>query len=88
MDSNERREKGAHYTAEKNILKLIRPLFLDELRAEFDAARANKSTRRTARLKALQIKLGTPTCIPSAILARNAWPFTAPLAKSNKREAG
>lgn len=59
MDSVERRQIGAHYTAEKNILKLIRPLFLDELRAEFDAAKADKSTRRTSRLEALHEKLGT-----------------------------
>ncbi len=59
MDPIERRQVGAHYTAEKNILKLIRPLFLDELRAEFAAARADKSTRRTARLEALHQKLGT-----------------------------
>ena len=37
MDSKERRQIGAHYTAEKNILKLIRSLFLDELRAEFES---------------------------------------------------
>jgi hypothetical protein len=35
MDSKERRNSGAHYTTEKNILKLIEPLFLDELRSEF-----------------------------------------------------
>ncbi|MEI6607170.1 MAG: type IIL restriction-modification enzyme MmeI [Verrucomicrobiota bacterium] len=46
MDSVERRQVGAHYTAEKNILKLIRPLFLDALRAEFAAAKADKSNRR------------------------------------------
>ncbi|WP_207623676.1 type IIL restriction-modification enzyme MmeI [Rhodobacter calidifons] len=33
MDKAERRRKGAHYTTEKNILKLIGPLFLDDLRA-------------------------------------------------------
>jgi hypothetical protein len=57
MDPTERRQIGAHYTAEKNILKLIRPLFLDELRAEFDAAKADKSTRRTARLEALHERI-------------------------------
>jgi hypothetical protein len=31
-----RRELGAHYTSETNILKLIKPLFVDELRAEFE----------------------------------------------------
>ena len=55
----ERRQIGAHYTSEKDILKLIRSLFLDTLRAEFAAASADKSTRRTARLEALQIKLGS-----------------------------
>ncbi len=59
MDPVERRQVGAHYTAEKNILKLIRPLFLDELRAEFSTAKADKSTRRIARLEALHEKLGT-----------------------------
>ena len=59
MDSKERRQIGAHYTAEKNIFKLIRPLFLDELRTEFDAAKADKSTRRDWRLRDLHEKLGT-----------------------------
>ncbi|MFZ2171405.1 MAG: type IIL restriction-modification enzyme MmeI, partial [Methylococcaceae bacterium] len=36
MDQKQRRDLGAHYTTEKNILKLIGPLFLDELRAEFE----------------------------------------------------
>ncbi|MBC7609717.1 MAG: class I SAM-dependent DNA methyltransferase [Polaromonas sp.] len=39
-----RRELGAHYTSETNILKLIEPLFLDELRAEFIKVKGN-STR-------------------------------------------
>jgi hypothetical protein len=57
MDPSERRQIVAHYTAEKNILKLIRPLFLDELRAEFESAKADKSTRRTTRLDALHQNL-------------------------------
>jgi len=39
MDERLRRNIGAHYTSEANILKLIKPLFLDELRAELEAAR-------------------------------------------------
>ncbi len=35
MDKQERREKGAHYTSEENIRKVIDPLFLDELKADF-----------------------------------------------------
>lgn len=34
MDPDERHDLGAHYTSEKNILKVIGPLFLDELKAE------------------------------------------------------
>jgi hypothetical protein len=34
MSRKERRSQGAHYTTEKNILKVIEPLFLDDLRAE------------------------------------------------------
>ena len=37
MDEKARHDLGAHYTAEEYILRLIRPLFLDALRAEFDA---------------------------------------------------
>jgi hypothetical protein len=35
-DAQTRRELGEHYTSEENILKTLNPLFLDELRAEFD----------------------------------------------------
>ena len=37
MDDQVRRNLGAHYTSEANILKLIKPLFLDELQAEFES---------------------------------------------------
>ena len=33
--SKKRRELGAHYTSEENILKVINPLFMDDLRKEF-----------------------------------------------------
>jgi len=67
MDSKARRQIGAHYTAEKNILKLIRSLFLDELRAEFEGIKADRSTRRTARLqefhdKLAQLRFLDPAC--------------------------
>ena len=35
MNPDERHSLGAHYTSEENILKLIHPLFLDELWKEF-----------------------------------------------------
>lgn len=49
-----RRELGAHYTSERNILRVIEPLFLDDLRAEFEAAKHSKP-----RLRALYDKLPT-----------------------------
>lgn len=40
--ADRRRELGAHYTSETNILKLLGPLCLDELHAEFEAIKGNK----------------------------------------------
>lgn len=42
MDSDARRNLGAHYTSEENILKLIKPLFLDALWAEFEKIKTSK----------------------------------------------
>jgi len=57
MEGKERRQLGAHYTSERDILKLLRALFLDDLRAELDAAKADRSTSRANRLRAFQQKL-------------------------------
>ena len=43
MDEKARRNLGAHYTSEENILKLIKPLFLDDLWAEFNRVKNNKN---------------------------------------------
>ncbi|WP_071467643.1 class I SAM-dependent DNA methyltransferase [Polynucleobacter asymbioticus] len=48
-----RRELGAHYTSERNILKVIQPLFLDELHKEFEQAITKP------KLQALYDKLNT-----------------------------
>ena len=58
MAPEERRAQGAHYTTEKNILKVIGPLFLDDLRAEFNRLRARKDKRRRGELTAFQKRLG------------------------------
>ncbi|MCX7048489.1 MAG: class I SAM-dependent DNA methyltransferase [Candidatus Sumerlaeota bacterium] len=57
MDDKARRQIGAHYTSERDILKVIRGLFLDELRAEFDRIKSDRSTRRTDRLHSFLKKL-------------------------------
>lgn len=41
-DKDTRREFGAHYTSEKNILKVINSLFLNDLRDEFSKCTTNK----------------------------------------------
>lgn len=54
MNPKERRNLGAHYTSETNILKLIKPLFLDDLWKEFESVRDNKN-----KLSDFHKKLGT-----------------------------
>ena len=58
MESAERRAQGAHYTTEKNILKVIEPLFLDDLRAEFQRLKRRKDNRRRTALEAFHKRLG------------------------------
>ncbi len=57
MKPAERRRKGAHYTTERNILKVIQPLLLDDLRAEFERLKARRDTRRRAELEAFHDRL-------------------------------
>ena len=57
MDDKERRQIGAHYTSERDILKVIQSLFLDDLRAEFENRKADRSTGRRSRLEEFQAKL-------------------------------
>lgn len=59
MDSDERRRKGAHYTTEPNIRKVIGPLFLDELRGELDRLKARRDGGKRPALLAFQQKLGS-----------------------------
>ncbi len=62
MDPQERRNLGAHYTSEKNILKLIKPLFLDELQEEFQKVKTNKNKLREFHTKLGQLKFLDPAC--------------------------
>ena len=61
MAPAERRAQGAHYTTEKNILKVIEPLFMDDLRSEFAKLNSRKDNRRRAELRRFQKKLGALT---------------------------
>ena len=79
MDEKARHDLGAHYTSEENILKLIKPLFLDELKAEFaelvgasvplahgHAGRVTLPARRRAALLAFHDKLAALTFLDPA----------------------
>ena len=66
MDPAERRAQGAHYTTEKNILKVIEPLFLDELRSEFSRLKARRDSRKRADLEAFHRRLGAIRCFDPA----------------------
>ena len=61
MDPAERRAQGAHYTTEKNILKVIEPLFMDDLRTELARLKSRKDSRRLAELRRFQERLGGMT---------------------------
>ena len=62
MNPEERRNLGAHYTSEKNIFKLIKPLFLDELRTEFDKVKKDKKKLREFHHKLSTLKFLDPAC--------------------------
>lgn len=62
MNPEERRNLGAHYTSEKNILKLIKPLFLDELQAEFKRVKSNVNKLKDFHKKLGSLKFLDPAC--------------------------
>lgn len=62
MDDEARRDLGAHYTSEQNIEKLIKPLFFDELRAEFERIRHNKHKLADFHRKLRTLKFLDPAC--------------------------
>ncbi len=62
MNPQERRNLGAHYTSEKNILKLIKPLFLDELYTEFEGIKKNKPKLQEFHKKISNLKFLDPAC--------------------------
>jgi hypothetical protein len=57
-----RRELGEHYTSESNILKLIEPLFLDELWEEFEKVKHNRNKLEEFHNKIANLKFFDPAC--------------------------
>lgn len=57
MEDRARRQQGAHYTSERDIMKVLRSLFLDDLRAEWERVKSDRSTRRRAALEGFHQRL-------------------------------
>lgn len=62
MDKDQRRELGAHYTSEENILKLINPLFMDELWDEFERVKTTPALLDRFHDKIATLKFLDPAC--------------------------
>ena len=62
MDPKERRQTGGHYTSERDILKVINALFMDDLRAEFEKARRSKALLRQFHEKLGNLRFFDPAC--------------------------
>ncbi len=62
MSADARRAIGAHYTSETHILRLIRPLFLDALWAEFHKAKSNKNKLFEFLKKLATLRFMDPAC--------------------------
>jgi hypothetical protein len=60
--SSKRRELGAHYTSEQNILKAIEPLFLTALKTEFNAVRRKQTALEDFHSKLAAIHVLDPAC--------------------------
>jgi hypothetical protein len=62
MNPKERRNLGAHYTSETNILKVIKPLFLDELWATFENIKDNRTKLNEFHQKISKMRFLDPAC--------------------------
>jgi hypothetical protein len=58
-DEEERGALGMHYTSVPNILKVLNPLFLDDLRAQLEAAGDNKIKLLNLRKRMARIRVST-----------------------------
>ena len=61
-DDEERGALGMHYTSVPNILKVLNPLLLDDLRAQLDAAGDNKAKLHNLRKRMARIRVFDPAC--------------------------
>ena len=58
IDVEQRSRLGQHYTSYSNIMKVIKPLFLDQLQAELDKQKQVVASKRAKGLQALLVRMG------------------------------
>ena len=62
ISPEQRSELGQHYTSVSNIMKVIRPLFLDDLHEELNSIKGNDKKLDAFREKLSKIKIFDPAC--------------------------
>jgi len=62
MNTKSRRNLGAHYSSEKNVLKVIQPLFLEKLRAEFERIKDHPRQLAEFHDRVSKLKFFDPAC--------------------------
>lgn len=62
MDATARRNLGAHYTSEENILKVLKPLFLDTLWQQFETVRRNRQRLAEFHRSLRELTFFDPAC--------------------------
>jgi len=62
MDQTERRKTGGHYTSETNILKALKPLFIDTFEREFEQNQHNIRAVKSLHKKLSKLKILDPAC--------------------------
>jgi hypothetical protein len=62
MEPMERRQIGGHYTNERDILKVVRSLFLDDLHEEFERVKSSRAELKRFHEKLAALRFLDPAC--------------------------
>lgn len=62
IDEEQRSNLGQHYTSVSNIMKVIQPLFLDDLYAELDKAKGNEKKLKALLVRLQKLSIFDPAC--------------------------
>ena len=87
-EDEERGELGMHYTSVPNILKVLNPLFLDDLRAKLEEAGDNPRMLLNLRKRMARIRVFDPACGSGNFLVIAYKEMRAIEAEINRRRPG